>query len=302
MTVLLCYFLAFVSFTASEFRLLNDQRVPPWTTYYSSGSQDCSTEGLRQSFPNIYGINGATELTIGPPYNFSVTSFEREALELGGLKNVYYPGGLVSFFPPVYGAENVEGYEILLHRSRGLVCVIMDFTGRNWPSQNQIELELFPLSGLTHYQLTITSLPKYDENQQSNLTDLVTGVFGYYKTRDDVLPPSANWYASVRYYVINDENVNDTRSLEIVFSRPPPEYNFESFEIVLVPKEGNSEIRKAKTSNLFYVFEAVPQGDYKIMMWPVDPFFSQNGRCLCRQYNGACSNCVSTVVETVIIA
>lgn len=81
-----------------------------------------------------------------------------------------------------------------------------------------------------------------------------------------MLPPSANWYASVAYDVIDEDIFGTTRSLEVVFSQPPPDYNFQSFEIILVPKGGNSDIRRAKTSNLYFVFEGVPPGNYRIMV------------------------------------
>ena len=70
---------------------------------------------------------------------------------------------------------------------------------------------------------------------------------------------------------------NDTvRSVEIVFSRPPPEYNFQLFEIVLVPQGGSGslDIRKARTSNLYHIFEDITVGSYTVMVNFSNFFFS----------------------------
>jgi hypothetical protein len=52
----------------------------------------------------------------------------------------------------------------------------------------------------------------------------------------------------------------------MVMSSPPPEYKFQLFEIVLVPTDGVSDIRKARTSKLYQVFENITVGNYKVMV------------------------------------
>lgn len=81
------------------------------------------------------------------------------------------------------------------------------------------------------------------------------------------LEPSANWVAAVSYYILNEITRNVTRySVEVVFSRPPREYNFHQFEVALVPTNHDTVIRKVATENFFLVFENVPLGNYKILV------------------------------------
>lgn len=288
------------SLARSEFQILHHQRLSPWITYYSPDDNDCSEKGRFEQFPHIYSTHNDSSITIGSPLNFTVDSFNREALELGGKKNYFYPGVAISFYPPQYGFESVTGYEVLLRRNRG--CVVMDFTNTHWSQEKRIEVELFPLYGLVHYQLTLSSLPKYNETSQSETSHFTTGQYAKYRNVDRSLPPSANWYADVAYDIITAMVTGNatTSSIEIVFSKPPVQYNFELFEITLVPKDGGSNVRRAKTPKLFHVFENVPAGKYKVMIKPVDEFFSHAGRCLCRQADGACSNCISATMEAVV--
>ncbi|XP_060553153.1 uncharacterized protein LOC132714328 [Ruditapes philippinarum] len=295
------HFFLVIQLTASEFKELHTKQHPTWSTYYSVNPKDCSKEELLRKFPHIYRTDSHSNFTIGPPENFTVTLIEREALKRGGEKNRHYPGAVISFYPPENDEKHVTGYEIRLYKNKGYVCIVMDITQSTAPLQDKVELELFPLFGLTHYQLTAWSLPPYSEEQRTNTTDLVTGVYGLYKTETTPTPPSANWHASVAYHVIDDVISNETvRSVEMVMSSPPPEYNFQLFEIVLVPTDGVSDIRKARTSKLYQVFENITVGNYKVMMWPVDEYFSQTDRCLCKQADGTCSNCLTTVLDIVI--
>lgn len=102
---------------------------------------------------------------------------------------------------------------------------------------------------------------------QNQLLGALTYIHFIIETEEAVLPPPASWYAAVTYDVIDDDSSNETvRSVEFVFSRPPPEYNFQRFVVVLVPTDGRMDIRKANTSNQFYVFENIPQGNYTFMV------------------------------------
>ncbi|KAL4225106.1 hypothetical protein ACF0H5_015799 [Mactra antiquata] len=296
------FLLTSTSFSKAAFRVYNEQTIRPWTMHFSVTAQDCTPAGLLMAFPTIYSRQNNANVQIEPARNFIVNQTEREALELGAPKNRFYPGALVSFLPPQNGLNHVTGYELILKRNNSKFCVVLDFSNIRWNSEDEIELELFPMQGLSHYQVILSTLPKYRPEQASPVQHIATSEFGRIQTPAAQLLPSANWFAAVSYYIINNRN-DDTvrRSLEIVFSRPPREYNFDQFEIALVSRNNGRGIRKAVTGDFYYVFEDVPTGVYKIMLWPIDEYFSQPGRCLCQLADGACTNCVATAVEGITV-
>lgn len=305
MTARLLVFVVVVSPCFSEFQVLHTQRVTQWITHYSMDLADCSDSFKNLHFPDLYRVQNWFRVPIGIPRNISVIPVDREAQELGGLRNYYYPGVIVSFYPPVAveSSSRVQGYELTLNSYQGHVCLIMDFSDLHWSEEDKIDLELFPLFGLTHYQLTVKGLPEMSESRRSDIIHFTTGPFNKFRSPNRTLPPSANWYADMAYHVITtyDESNNSTRrSIEIVFSRPPPQYSFELFEITLVPRADSSGIRRAKTTRLYHVFDSVRSGSYKVRIKPVDEFFSHSGRCLCRLSDSACSNCISAEMEAIV--
>ena len=63
---------------------------------------DCRISSLWRRFPGLFQGQ-----TTEQPHNFTATYFEREALELGGLLDYFYPGITVKFYP-AYESKNIH--------------------------------------------------------------------------------------------------------------------------------------------------------------------------------------------------
>ncbi|XP_052801876.1 uncharacterized protein LOC128232398 [Mya arenaria] len=295
-----CLFLGLLLFFPAtcfcqNFRVLQDKRDGKKVFY--SNDFGCSLPNKQIRFPELYETVSDASRVLSPPINFSATYLEKEAN--GGAPGVFYPGILDSFFESdYYNSERItstRGYEISVGRIRSRMCFVVQLD-EQWPREDLITVELFPMLGMTHYRVHATTLPGTYAEQGTDVIDVATGKWELNKNL--LSPPPALWSPEIRYLVPGNAS---GKEVEIVFSRPPPEYGFKRYEIALASKTDVNAINVVVTSQFFYIFYGITPGEYKVMIRPIDEYFSVSDRCLCSLGNGACANCLTTRLETVTV-
>lgn len=283
-----------------EFQLFSENHLP-WRSYHSPYSSDCRISSLWRRFPELFQGQ-----TTEQPHNFTATYFEREALELGGLLDYFYPGITVEFYPAYETSQSTRGYQVLLRKNRQTTCLVIVIPANSFVER--VTQELFPMTGSTHYRISYISLPpslpgnsinqgyfNVDEAIESQVHHVVTGRFGDYRPAGRHTAP-ADWIATIHYMVNSYEN-GTGQSLDVVFSRPPSVYNFRRFQVALVPVEDYIQIQIDVTTDFWHVFPDVRPGHYRISVKPLDDYFSVAGQCLCYHDNKLCTNCLTSETE-----
>ncbi|KAH3890206.1 hypothetical protein DPMN_014278 [Dreissena polymorpha] len=266
-----------------------------YMVYYS---KDCSETRKLARFPETYEVENKSIRRLSAANDFNATYFEREALDLNGSVDFYYPGILVQFRVPDVSSydEKPRGFEINLQSHKGLTCFVVQ-NKTTWTPNEEVEIQLFPLEGMTLNRVFVTSLPKYDvTDQTSDVIEVATGQWQQYINSSKEPEASATWSPKIRYEVHEEVSA---RSVEVVFTRPNAAYHFRRFEVALISKQSITDVHVVTTSNFHHTFAHVTPGEYKIMFRPIDEYFSIFGLCLCRLDNGACSSCLTTRIESI---
>ncbi|XP_074646951.1 uncharacterized protein LOC141902908 isoform X2 [Tubulanus polymorphus] len=216
---------------------------------------------------------------------------------------VYLLSTVIIQWKPSFNANlrMLRGYEIKLHSDSldKTLCRTFHFGNETWVRDGRGLLNyrekiftydcLHKLDSGLNWKVTVTSLPIYKEaprhEQETSLTFLSLPSAGGSQS----IKSSSQWYTWIIFKRLELEGkITVTTNLT-------NDYNLRKFKIRLYDTVNNESVFKKDDlfSDVFNITK-VCSGNYKIMLEPVDPYWNEQGSCLCKTERYTCQRCLVT--------
>ncbi|XP_074644458.1 uncharacterized protein LOC141901243 isoform X2 [Tubulanus polymorphus] len=231
-------------------------------------------------------------------------------LKLLPYQHEYKEGGIVRLvstviiqWQPSYNANlrMLRGYEIKLSSGNETLCRTFHFGNETWVRDGRRLLNyrekiftydcLLKLKSKKNWEVTVTSLPIYKAERHQQETSLT--FYSQLSARGSQrIKSSKDWYTWIIFKRLELEGkITVTTNLT-------NDYNLRKFKIRLYDTVNNKSVFKKDDlfSDVMNITK-VCSGKYQIMLEPDDPYWNEQGSCLCKTEYDVCKRCTVTVTQ-----
>lgn len=260
---------------------------------------ECSPVSLKQSYPHLYTDGG--EFPERPrDFNVGISSVYYPSYQ------TYYPFFNITIWPPQTSSyKDIRGFHVtyqeLIAGNTNVKCIIFNLTGHITTDDRDngvtFDIAVGPVGTKSNYFLKAYSLPKPDPEYDADMYQHASVYTGM--AHNDTYPTSGQWFTSITYK-------NYSQEIYFHFSSPPSRFNFVHYYAALHqladPTETSGRIIQDKNITEFEgEFRKLSPGWYNVKIRPIDTFWQDHQKCLCKDKNHLCTSCVVTRTAALYI-